>query len=271
MNAVDDFAHFLRAYLPILLMPPAGLLWVVVLGFIVLKPRRRLGKALLAIGFAGLFLLSLPVVGGGLIAGLEAAEPAAGAGGNAPEPGAIIVLGADGERTPDPEVGAEPGPLSMQRLAGAAQKARKTGLPVLITGGSVGQDQPPVAELMATAFKDVFGLPVRWQETLSLNTCENAKFSADILRRDGIASAYVVTHAWHMPRALLSFARAGYRVIAAPLNAEVNESNGIYDYLPHTTAWLRSFYAIHEWVGLLAYRLGACGAAHDAVIDVKSG
>jgi uncharacterized SAM-binding protein YcdF (DUF218 family) len=268
MTAANDFLHFLRSYLPIILMPPTGLLWVMLVGLIVLKARRRLGIALMTVGFAGLFLLSLPVVGGALIAGLESTESMPG---EIPTPTAIIVLGADGERTPDPLVAAEPGPLSMQRLAGAALRARATGLPVLITGGSVGRDQPPVAELMGTAFKGVFGLPVRWEETASENTCENAKFSAAILRKDGVASAYVVTHAWHMPRALLSFARAGYPVLPAPLQAEVNEDNGIYDYLPHTTAWLRSFYALHEWIGLMAYRLGACEQSPVAAATDNAG
>ena len=34
----------------------------------------------------------------------------------------------------------------------------------------------------------------------------------------------------------------------------------VSDFLPHTTAWVRSFYALHEWIGLLAYRFGACAA-----------
>jgi uncharacterized SAM-binding protein YcdF (DUF218 family) len=263
MAALSDFMHFLRSSLPIILMPPAGLLWVVLLGLIVLKPWRRVGIGLIVFAFAGLYLLSLPAVCGALIAGLEATAPSA-PGSVAGAPGAIVVLGGDGERTPDPLVAAEPGPLSMQRLAGAAQKARATGLPVLITGGSVGSEQPPVATLMATAFEHVFGLPVRWTETASENTCQNASLSAAILRRADIQSAYVVTHAWHMPRALLSFADAGYPVVAAPLRAEVNEDNGFYNYLPHTTAWLRSFYALHEWVGLIAYRLGACKPAPAA-------
>ncbi len=268
MTALDDFTHFLRSSLPVILMPPTGLLWVVLVGLIVLRPRRRLGVVLIAIGFAGLYALSLPAVCGALISGLEDAGVTAA---DIPPPSAIIVLGADGERTPDPKVAAEPGPLSMQRLAGAALKARETDLPVLITGGSVGDEQPPVATLMANAFRNVFGLPVRWEETRSENTCENAKFSAGILRRDGIPSAYLVTHSWHMPRALLSFADAGYPVIPAPLKAEVNEDNGIYDYLPHTTSWIRSFYALHEWVGLIAYRLGACKPAPAIAAETGAG
>ncbi len=252
---LNSIEHFFRVNLPILLIPPAGLLWLVLLGLVLMRARRRLGIWVACTGFALLYLLSLPAVGGALIAGLEAAGPSLN---DVPPPTAIIVLGADGERTPDPEVAAEPGPLSLQRLAGAAETARKTALPVLITGGRVGHDQPAVAELMGIAFSNVFGLPARWLETRSRNTCENARFSANILRRDGVQSAYVVTHAWHMPRALLSFAHAGFPVIPAPLRAEVNEDNGLSDYLPHTTAWIRSFYAIHEWVGLIAYRLGAC-------------
>ena len=59
----------------------------------------------------------MPFVGGALISSLEAVQPVAP---GVQEPGAIIILGADGERTPDPLVKAEPGPLSLQRLAGAA-------------------------------------------------------------------------------------------------------------------------------------------------------
>ncbi len=251
----ESLVHFLRVNLPILLIPPAGLLWVVLVGLLLRPFRRRLGGWIAATGLILLYLLSLPAVGGGMIAALEATGPAAT---DIPPPGAIIVLGADGERTPDPEVTAEPGPLSLQRLAGAAETTRKDGLPVLMSGGSVGHDQPAVADLMGTAFANIFGLKARWLESNSRNTCENAQFSAEILRREGIQSAYVVTHAWHMPRALLSFAHAGFPVIPAPLRGEVNEKNGLSDYLPHTSAWLRSFYGIHEWIGLIAYRLGAC-------------
>ena len=94
-----------------------------------------------------------------------------------------------GERTPDPLVKAEPGPLSLQRLAGAAIIVREKKLPVLITGARVGFGQPAVATLMADLFTDAFGLPVEWRETKAENTCENARYSAEILRKAGINSA----------------------------------------------------------------------------------
>jgi uncharacterized SAM-binding protein YcdF (DUF218 family) len=250
--------HFFRAILPLLLIPPAGLLWVVLIGRLIRPRRPRLGRGLIISSLVALYMLSMPAFSGLLIAGLETAQPKLT---GAPEPGAIIILGADGERTPDPLLRAEPGPLSMQRLTGAAILARSTKLPVLISGGKIATGEPAVADLMANTFEDAFGLPVKWREIESANTCENARLSAAILRQAGIGSALVVTHAWHMPRSVLSFARAGYPVIPAPLHGERDDGLRFADFLPHTNAWIRSFYAIHEWIGLAAYRFGACPAA----------
>jgi uncharacterized SAM-binding protein YcdF (DUF218 family) len=258
---LHDQIHFIRMSLPVLLAPPAGLLWLFVLGAIIRRWRLRLSNIVMGLAFAGLYILSMPIVGGALIASLEtAAHPLR----DTLEPAAIIVLGGDGQRTSDPLVTAEPGPLSLERLAGAATLARQKNLPVLITGGSVGQEEAPVADLMATMFADAFSLPVMWRETKSETTCENARFSARILRKSGIQSAYVVTHDWHMQRAILSFERAGYPILPAPLPGDIHKIEGIGDFLPHTNAWGRSALAIHEWIGLIAYRLGACPYDDDA-------
>ena len=257
MSILYDFVHFFRSTVPSSLVPPAGLIWWLLAGLVIMRRRRGLGVAITVTGFALLYALSMPLIGGMLISSLEAAQPAAPDTG---QPGAIIILGADGERTPDPLVKAEPGPLSLQRLAGAALIVRDKKLPVLITGGKVGTGQPAVADLMADLFTDAFGLPVEWRETEADNTCENARFSAAILRKAGISSALVVTHAWHMPRTILSFQRAGFAIVPAPLHADTHEVRGVSDFLPHTSAWSRSFYALHEWIGLLAYRMGACAA-----------
>lgn len=252
---LHQLLHFFRAILPILVIPPAGLLWVVLLGRLIRPRHPRLGRGLIIFGLVALYLLSMPALSGALIAGLETVQPKPA---NVPEPGAIIILGADGERTPDPMLKAEPGPLSMQRLTGAAILARTTKLPVLISGGKLATGEPAVADLMADTFETAFGLPVEWRENESANTCENARLSAAILRKAGIQSALLVTHSWHMPRSMLSFARAGYPVIPAPLHGERDDGLHFADFLPHTNAWIRSFYAIHEWIGLVAYHFGAC-------------
>jgi uncharacterized SAM-binding protein YcdF (DUF218 family) len=261
MNSLSDLLHFFRSILPVLLMPPEGLIWLILIGLAIGRFRRRSGVILAGLGLAGLYALSMPIVGGSLIASLESRQQPPS---DAPPPGAIIVLGADGDHTLDMPDKAAPGPLSLQRLATAAALARKTNLPVLITGGNVGTDQPPIADLMAEQFNDAFGLQAMWRETRSYNTCENARFSAAILRRSDVPAAYLVTHAWHMPRSVLSFERAGYPVIPAPVYGDAVEIHGVSDFLPHANAWLRSYFAIHEWIGLIAYHLGACPRAAPA-------
>ena len=254
--------HFFRILLPVIFVPPTGLLWLLVLGAALRRSRPRLARISFAIGLLGLYALSMPAVDGALLTSLERAQPRQA---DTPEPAAIIILGGDGERTQDMLVKAVPGALSLQRLTGAAILDRQTHLPVLITGGAIGPDQPSVADLMADIYTSAFGLPVEWRETKSDNTCENARFSADILRKAGISSAYVVTNAWHMPRALLAFKQAGFPVVASPLYAGRHEIQGVADFLPHTTAWNRSYYAIHEWIGLLAYRSGGCPKTRTAI------
>lgn len=261
MSLLHDAFHFLRSTVPFSLVPPSGLIWWLLIGLVVMRRRRRLGLTIIAISSVLLYALSTPLVGGMLISSLEAAQPPAPEAG---EPGAIIILGGDGERTPDQLVKAEPGPLSLQRLAGAAIVVREKKLPVLITGGKVGPGQPAVADLMADLFKNAFDLPVAWRETRADNTCENARYSAEVLRRAGINSAIVVTHAWHMPRAILAFQQAGFPIVPAPLHADTHEVRAVSDLLPHTSAWVRSFYALHEWIGLIAYRWGACRSAPTA-------
>lgn len=257
---LQDFIHFLRSNLPILLMPPAGMLWLLLLGAVLGRFAPRAGRIVAGTGFGVLFILSMPAVGGSLIASLEHVQPQPP---DTPPPGAIIVLGADGDRTREEPTRATPGPLSLQRLTAGAQIARKTNLPVLITGGSVGAKQPPVADMMADLSAEAYGVPVTYRELQAGNTCENARFSAAMLRKAGIPAAYVVTNAWHMPRAVLSFARAGYPVIPVPVHPDAVEIRGLSDFLPHTNAWLRSYFAIHEWIGLIAYRLGACPPSAD--------
>lgn len=260
----DELGHFIRLTLPVFVIPPASLPVWIMIGLGVMRYQRRIGSAIATICFVLLYVLSLPVVGGTLKDSLEESQPAAEGGA---APGAIIILGGDSDFLPDIEAKAVPGPLSLQRLAGAVRLTRITKLPVLITGGKLGATQAPVADLMADVFSNAFGLPVAWRETEAENTCENAYFSARILRQAGVSSAFVVTHAWHMRRTILAFQRAGFAITPAPLHSDMWKFPGIGDFLPGTSAWNDSYWAIHEWIGILADRGGRlsrglrCGSA----------
>src|SRR6202042_2404125 len=103
--------------------------------------------------------------------------------------------------------------------AGAALH-RKTGLPILVTGGIVQPDRPAVGTLMAASLSEDFQVPVAWVEDASVDTWENALLSAGILQTHHIRSVYLVTHGWHMRRAVMAFRHAGLVVTASPTSLD---------------------------------------------------
>ncbi len=230
-----------------LLLPPASLALAALLALALF--RGRLGRALALLGLTGLVLLSLPVVSMALLASLDPPADAPG-----PSPEGIVVLGGDVARVPDPP-GAVLGSLSLERVRAGAELQRRSGLPVLVSGGVVDDLPVTVAELMAGSMTGDFGVPVRWTEATSPTTWENAEYSAEILAAAGIHRAYVVTHAWHMRRSLLSFRHFGMEAVAAPVRRDPWPSFRPEEFLPRTSAWVNSFYAMHEWVGLAYYSI----------------
>jgi len=108
---------------------------------------------------------------------------------------------------------------------------------------------------MSQALQEDFGLSVRWREERSRNTFENASFSAAILRRAGIASAFVVAHPWDMARTLWSFVAVGYPVAPMPVPEGRALPFSPSAFLPQVPALQASYHALHELIGLAWYRL----------------
>jgi uncharacterized SAM-binding protein YcdF (DUF218 family) len=111
----------------------------------------------------------------------------------------------------------------------------------------------PIAVLMARSLAWDFAVPARWVEQDAGTTWENAAFSAPMLRRDGIGTVYVVTHAWHMRRALIAFRAAGLAAVPAPILLEHAWDPLPGSFVPRISAWARSYYALHEWIGCAWY------------------
>ena len=66
---------------------------------------------------------------------------------------------------------------------------------------------------------------------------------------------YLVTHAWHMPRARLAFEHAGFQVIAAPTAFTTGFQTTALDVLPDARALRDSALFFHELIGMLWYRV----------------
>ena len=238
----------MKTLLETLLLPPAGPLLLLATG-LVLK-RRRLAFA----GLALAWLAATPLVGDNLLAARQSfpalTEPL-------PQAQAIVVLTA-GRLRQAPEYGGAdvPDRVTLVRLRYAARLHHRTGLPVLVTGGRVDPaDRTPLGRLAAKVLREEFGVESVWEENEARNTWENARFSAERLRPQGIERVFLVTHAWHMPRAVYAFRRAGLDPVPAPTAFVHGAGDQFLDYLPRAYAVRHGYWALHEWLGLLWYRL----------------
>lgn len=237
-----------------LLVPPINLLLLAVAGFLMLCARRQGARWVLGIGLGSLLLLALPAVATALLASLNVGDITVHA---AASPSAIVILSGDIHHLDGSSPTAGVGALTIERLRAGANLYRSTRLPVLVTGGIVGGEEPAVAELMEKSLNEDFAVPTRWVEKNSRTTWENAKFSAAMLKPEGIRSIYLVTHAWHMRRAVIAFAHFGIDATPAPVGPDEPKRVGILGLIPEVSAWQISYYAIHEWIGCAWYELRA--------------
>ena len=180
--------------------------------------------------------------------------------------GAIVVLAA-GRLRNAPEYGSRdiPDYVALARLRYAAHLQRRTGLPVLVSGGtagtpSAGERPYSLADAMATALRADFGVPVQWVEARSRDTAENAAYSAAQLRAGEVRRVLLVTDAMHMARARAAFERAGLEVVDAPTMFFSGQARSIHAWVPSAEGLRRSWYAIYELIGTVWYRLRAGGA-----------
>jgi uncharacterized SAM-binding protein YcdF (DUF218 family) len=113
---------------------------------------------------------------------------------------------------------------------------------------------------MRNALVNEFGVPVRWLETRSRNTHENALRSAEILRANGVARVILVGHSFDFPRSRAEFEAAGIAVIPAPISLAATWPGSIGDFVPSAAGLQRSYYACYEALANAWYWMGRSGS-----------
>ena len=244
MTAPDvDLAFTLKAIVKALVLPPAGPMLVALVGVLLRRRAPRAGRVLVWTGALTLVLLCLPIVAGILARPFDM-PPLDFA--DARRAQAIVVLGG-GTRRAAPEYGGDTlGRRTLERVRYGARVARETGLPVLVSGGVLPDVESSEAALMREALEREYGVPVRWTEDRSRNTRENARFSAPLLKAEGVTTALLVAHAIDMPRARAEFAAAGIEVIPAPTGLAARAPVQLSDFVPSAPALQASHDAIYE-------------------------
>lgn len=235
------------------LLPPLAPVILLGTGLILHRRRPRLAMSLILTATVALYALSTPWVGGLLQKSLEISaplDPTALAGIDA-----IVVLGG-GRRLDAAEYGSDTlNGISLARLRYAAHLHRASGVPLLVTGGMPGGGTQPEGRLMAQTLQQEYGLSARWAEDAALTTWDNARLSAALLRRDGVRRIALVTHAWHLRRAVPQFEAQGLEVIPAGTQFASTAIDDVFDLLPTPNGLRDSTYALHEWLGILWYKL----------------
>ena len=240
-----------------LVLPPGGNLLLAFVGLLLLYRWRRAGVAVILVSVLSLYGFSLYAVANSLSKRLEQISPYPLRASGAENMRAIVVLGG-GRNDFAPEYGGETvSSQTLERLRYAARLHRKTGLPILVSGGqSFGEDIDEAA-LMKRVLMEDFQVPVKWVEGKSSNTEENARFSAKILKSDGVHRAFLVSHAFHLGRAVKAFTRAGLGVIPAPTGFQRTAAGtkGIKALLPSARALKISATVLREYLGAVWYEL----------------
>lgn len=241
----------LKKLLTAVLLPPAGPVLLALFGLWLTrtaKSRRwRNGGARLAmLSLFGLLVLSLPVVGNALLASLESHPPITQT--QLRRVQAIVIL-SGGSYFSAPEYdGDTVSNATLERVRYGARLARESRLPLLVAGGAPFGGRPE-GESMKAVLEDEFGVPVRWVEAASRDTEESASLSARLLKERGVTRIALLSHGWHLPRAVPLFEKQGLEVTPAPMGFSTAPPSAVASFLPGGLG--NSSQALHEYLGRL--------------------
>ena len=227
--------------------------------FLILN-RRRVAIWLMATSIALVALFGFGPLGDALMLPLSERFPPWSQGSGA-APAGIVVLGGSmnteiTEARGMPELNA-----AAERLTIVADLARRfPQARIVFSGGNAnfiyGSDmtESDVAQMLF----DSFGIP-RGRVTLenrSRTTSENANLTRDLVKPQPGERWLLVTSAVHMPRAVGVFRRAEFPVEAFPVDWRTRGwIDAVTPFLTVGEGLARTDTAIHEWIGLIAYRL----------------
>ena len=243
-----------------LVMPPLAPLLLALLGVLLAWRKKRGGLALATLSLLALWLLSchgtavwlarhaLPQFAAVSAAQLKASGVQA-----------IVILGG-GLLPGAPEYGGAPQPstYTAARLRYGVWLARQSGLPLAYTGGvgwaADGMQPLSEAEVVAQVALQDYRSKLRWNEDASRDTSGNARLLAPMLKRGGVLRIALVTDAWHMPRSVAAFERAGLSVTPAPIGFVLPIERDLLQWLPSAQGLLASRHVLREWLALAVGR-----------------
>jgi len=243
-----------------MLLPANFLIGAGVLGAVLLATRWAfLGRRLLVTTVVLLAICGFSPLGKWLLYPLEQRFPPWDTARGVPD--GIIVLGG----SIDPDISAAHGRAALtyaadRMIAAAALARRYPNARIVFTGGSanlVADDSAKEADY-AMSLLESLGIPRErlTMERRSRNTQENAEFSKALVNPKDGERWLLVTSAYHMPRSVGLFRKAGFAVEPYPVDWRVGKPADLLTFSVFAVNGLeRTDIAMREWIGLAAYRL----------------
>ena len=223
-------------------------------------PWRRAGRRLLAILTAGLLVIATVPLGGWMLSVLENRFPAPDLATGSVD--GIVVLGGSVDQFLTKERGQLAVGGAIGRLTELVNLAKlNPNAKVVFSGGSGNLFNTDIKEAdVLTTYLERLGLdPGRLvAENQSRNTHENAAFSLRVAQPQPGDRWVLVTSAFHMPRAIGTFRRAGWPAgdrIGYPVDYEYGPAGPNWPMFDFAAGLSALTTGIHEWLGLVAYRV----------------
>ncbi|MDR2693346.1 MAG: YdcF family protein [Chitinispirillales bacterium] len=221
--------------------------------------KARLSAVFFVGGFALLLAFSLPVTAHFLMRGLEGRyEPRAEY-----EPAsAVVLLGGFTRGRVPPRLYVETN-IDANRAFGAMRVwKRGSASKIVLTGGLLEwttSGEVTEAGCMFDLLNEHFGVDSAdvLFESMARNTRDNARYTREALTAAGLGlDIILVTSAYHMPRSVAVFEKAGFTVTPAPVGyfSDNNFSVKPLMWLPGTAPIFESSIALREYLGMTVYR-----------------
>jgi uncharacterized SAM-binding protein YcdF (DUF218 family) len=244
----------------VMLLPANFLIGVGIAGSILLVTRfASLGRKLLIASVVLLAICGFSPLGNLLLYPLEARFPPWDAASGAPD--GIVVLGGSIEPDLSSARGKAVFTAAVDRiLATAALAHRYPRARIVFSGGNANLVSGDAAKEADTALAVFERLGIAKDRLLmerqSRNTLENAEFSKAMAAPKPGERWLLVTSAYHMPRSVGIFRRAGFAVAPYPVDWRTGGREGLLKFSIYAVDGLaRVELAVREWMGLFAYRI----------------
>ena len=148
-----------------------------------------------------------------------------------------------------------PSDMYLTRIVNAVRLQKRLNIPIIVSGAEA-PEAKVVKDHIVKRFLLDFGIPADEIiiESKSRDTFENAKFTKEICTKLGFADPILVTSAYHLKRAIMSFEKVGLKVLPFPAGFKTWQGKHYRwnAYLPGD--FLIASIAIKEYLGMVFYK-----------------